>query len=222
VEDGDRRLFFHLMLPRREGGASAGAQSPLTPRQQQVLARLADGMPAKVIAARLGLAEATVRNHVRGVLGALGVHSQLEAVAKARRLGEVAAKMTAAGTFTALVVDFWRIIGTMGARDLVWAAAERVDPSDARVREWMTEAPAPLPGLSFWRDTAVCELAWETGALEPCPQDACTFWWEDECVLAGLAEGIAEEPERARLFLALREKLAAAEAEGSLSALPGF
>jgi hypothetical protein len=50
----------------------------------------------------------------------------------------------------------------------------------------------------------------------------CTFWWEDECVLAGLAEGIAEEPERARLFLALREKLAAAEAEGSLSALPGF
>lgn len=99
---------------------------------------------------------------------------------------------------------------------------ERVHPSDARVREWMTEAPAPLPGLSFWRDTAVCELAWETGALEPCPQDACTFWWEDECVLAGLAEGIAEEPERARLFLALREKLAAAEAERSLSALPGF
>jgi DNA-binding NarL/FixJ family response regulator len=86
VEDGDRRLFLHLMLPRREEGASAGAQSPLTPRQQQVLARLADGMPAKVIAARLGLAEATVRNHVRGVLGALGVHSQLEAVAKARRL----------------------------------------------------------------------------------------------------------------------------------------
>ena len=69
VEDGDRRLFLHLMLPRREGGASAGAQSPLTPRQQQVLARLA---PARAIAARLGLAEATVRNHVRGVLGALG------------------------------------------------------------------------------------------------------------------------------------------------------
>jgi len=43
-------------------------------------------MPAKMIAARLGLAKATVRNHVRGVLGALGVHSQIEAVAKARRL----------------------------------------------------------------------------------------------------------------------------------------
>ena len=42
--------------------------------------------PAKVIAARLGLAEDTVRNHIRAILMALGSHSQLEAVAKARVL----------------------------------------------------------------------------------------------------------------------------------------
>lgn len=86
VKDGDRRLLVHLMLPRRERGAAATAQSLLTARQQQVLALLAEGVPAKVTAARLGLAEATVRNHIRAVLRELDAHSQLEAVAKARRL----------------------------------------------------------------------------------------------------------------------------------------
>ena len=42
--------------------------------------------PAKVIAMRLGLAEMTVRNHIRAILAALDAHSQLEAIAKARRL----------------------------------------------------------------------------------------------------------------------------------------
>jgi DNA-binding NarL/FixJ family response regulator len=59
---------------------------PLTPRQQQVLGLLADGVPAKVIATRLGVTEATVRNHIRAILAALETHSQLEAIAKARRL----------------------------------------------------------------------------------------------------------------------------------------
>ena len=40
----------------------------------------------QVIATRLGLAEATVRNHIRAILVALGTHSQLEAIAKARRV----------------------------------------------------------------------------------------------------------------------------------------
>lgn len=61
----------------------------LTPRQQEVLGLLADGFPAKVIAARLGVAEATVRNHIRAILVALGTHSQLEAIAKARRMSLV-------------------------------------------------------------------------------------------------------------------------------------
>lgn len=52
-----------------------------------MLELLADGLPVKVVARRLGLAEATVRNHVRGVLTALGAHSQLEAVAVARKRG---------------------------------------------------------------------------------------------------------------------------------------
>lgn len=84
VDDGDRPLFLHVMVPRRET-ASPPLPARLTPRQQQVLGLLADGVPAKVIAARLGIAEATVRNHIRAILLELGTHSQLEAIAKVRR-----------------------------------------------------------------------------------------------------------------------------------------
>jgi DNA-binding CsgD family transcriptional regulator len=59
----------------------------LTPRQREVLELVGEGMPAKVIAARLGLAPTTVRNHIRALLQHLDAHSQLQAVANARRLG---------------------------------------------------------------------------------------------------------------------------------------
>ena len=59
----------------------------LSPRQQEVLVLLSEGVRAKEIAARLGLSEPTVRNHIRAVLLELSCHSQLAAVAKGRRLG---------------------------------------------------------------------------------------------------------------------------------------
>ena len=58
----------------------------LSPRQRQVLGLLAEGMPAREIAGTLGIAEATVRNHIRLILSKLGCHSQLQAVAVAIRL----------------------------------------------------------------------------------------------------------------------------------------
>jgi PAS domain S-box-containing protein len=57
----------------------------LTPRQAQVLRLLEYGRSSEQIADELHLSVETVRNHVRGVLRALGVHSRLEAVAVARR-----------------------------------------------------------------------------------------------------------------------------------------
>jgi PAS domain S-box-containing protein len=66
-----------------------GATSRLTPRQFEVLCLLADGLSTKDIAARLGIAVETARNHIRRLLRALGVHSRLEAVAEARRQGFV-------------------------------------------------------------------------------------------------------------------------------------
>jgi PAS domain S-box-containing protein len=84
VDDADRRLLMHLMHPADP--RPPPARNSLTARQNEVLALMADGVPAKVIATRLGVAETTIRSHIHAILAALGTHSQLEAIAKARRL----------------------------------------------------------------------------------------------------------------------------------------
>ena len=58
----------------------------LTTRQLEVLKLLSEGKSVKEIGTELYLSQATVRNHVRSVLQALGAHSQLEALAKAREI----------------------------------------------------------------------------------------------------------------------------------------
>jgi len=59
----------------------------LTQREQEVLARLCDGHSANQIADESYVALSTVRSQIRAVLMKLGVGSQLEAVAAARRGG---------------------------------------------------------------------------------------------------------------------------------------
>jgi PAS domain S-box-containing protein len=102
ARDGRRRLSFDTVTARSDAGplflhllrdapaalepppAPVGSPPQLTPRQREILCRLAKGEPVKTVAKELGLTEATVRNHVRLLLLALGAHSQLEAVARAR------------------------------------------------------------------------------------------------------------------------------------------
>lgn len=60
---------------------------PITPRQMEVLQMLAAGRSTREIGGELYLSEATVRNHIRGLLQAFGAHSQLEVLARARELG---------------------------------------------------------------------------------------------------------------------------------------
>ena len=84
IDDGERRLCLHLMLPAEP--RSPSTDDVLTARQTEVLELLADGLAAKAIATRLGVAETTVRSHIHAILVELGTHSQLEAIAKARRL----------------------------------------------------------------------------------------------------------------------------------------
>lgn len=55
----------------------------LTPRQVEVLRLLQRGASTDQIAAELHLSTQTVRNHIRHLLHALGVHTRLEAVAVA-------------------------------------------------------------------------------------------------------------------------------------------
>ena len=57
----------------------------LTPRQSEVLRLLKRGRSTEQIAQELHLSTETVRNHVRHLLRALGVHTRLEAVAVARQ-----------------------------------------------------------------------------------------------------------------------------------------
>jgi DNA-binding CsgD family transcriptional regulator len=76
---------LHLFRPTPDTEHKPEPDSHLTARQQEVLELIADGAPAKTIAARLGIAEVTVRNHIRAILLELGCHSQLEALAEAKR-----------------------------------------------------------------------------------------------------------------------------------------
>jgi PAS domain S-box-containing protein len=62
----------------------------LTPRQQEVLRLLAEGLDTPEIARRLGVADETARNHIRALLRATGAHSRLEAVLMGFRHGVVA------------------------------------------------------------------------------------------------------------------------------------
>ena len=66
-------------------------------------------------------------------------------VAPEDTLGEAAEKMAARGVGAALVMDFGRLIGILTERDLLAAVADRVQASEARVREWMTENPVTVP-----------------------------------------------------------------------------
>ena len=52
-----------------------------------MLALLSDGQGTCEIAERLFITPATVRNHVKNLLAKLKVHSRLEAVSLARRVG---------------------------------------------------------------------------------------------------------------------------------------
>jgi GAF domain-containing protein len=69
-----------ISLPRKDA-------PQITPRQMEVLELLSSGRSTKEIGRELYLSEATVRNHIRGLLQAFSAHSQLEVLALARESG---------------------------------------------------------------------------------------------------------------------------------------
>jgi DNA-binding NarL/FixJ family response regulator len=81
------RVLPQVDIPIGETAAAAGYQtvSPLariglTPRQTEVLAKLLQGKPNKLIARELNLSVETVKDHVAAVLRALNVSSRTQAV----------------------------------------------------------------------------------------------------------------------------------------------
>ncbi len=71
----------HLSAP----AAPSTPNGALTRREIEILDLVATGVRTRVIAERLHVSPATVRNHVQNILGKLGAHSRLEAVAWATR-----------------------------------------------------------------------------------------------------------------------------------------
>ena len=67
--------------------AAAAAEGPLSRREREVLARVADGMTNRQIAAELVISEHTVHRHVANILRKLGEPTRAAAVAKAARDG---------------------------------------------------------------------------------------------------------------------------------------
>ena len=61
----------------------------LTPRQEQVLGYLLQGMPNKVIAARLGMAEGTVKTHLYTIYRLFGASNRAQVILRASQLGLV-------------------------------------------------------------------------------------------------------------------------------------
>ena len=59
----------------------------LSPRELDILHRLASGESTRDMAAALGISEYTVRKHIQNLLAKLGVHSRLQAAAYAARMG---------------------------------------------------------------------------------------------------------------------------------------
>ncbi len=59
----------------------------LTSREQQVMRLVTEGVPSREIASRLNLSAKTVENHRANLMKKLGVHSKMELVRYAARLG---------------------------------------------------------------------------------------------------------------------------------------
>jgi PAS domain S-box-containing protein len=82
-------LAFDARRPL-SGLAGLEPQPRLTPRQREILGLIASGLSTAEIATQLTISPETVRNHLRSLFSELHVHTRLEAIAAAQRLGLLA------------------------------------------------------------------------------------------------------------------------------------
>ena len=76
-------------VPVGTAARSAAPPEPLSAREAQILALLAEGLVNKQIAARLGISRHTVKTHLTALFHKLGVSTRAEAVAAGARAGVI-------------------------------------------------------------------------------------------------------------------------------------
>jgi DNA-binding NarL/FixJ family response regulator len=81
----DPKAARTLLTQQRRSPEPAGAASPLTAREEEVLTMVGDGLPNKSIARRLGISERTVKAHLTNIFQRLGVTDRTQAALWAQR-----------------------------------------------------------------------------------------------------------------------------------------
>ena len=76
-----------LNIPIKEARIRDDEYGSLTPREQEIMRLLAEGLSVKKIAAKLYISPKTVENHRSNIMNKLGLHSALELIRYAARLG---------------------------------------------------------------------------------------------------------------------------------------
>ena len=76
-----------IVLAGDRDAHDAEALEPLTPRETEVLALVAEGLSNKAIAEALGISDQTVKFHVASIIGKLGAANRTEAVRRAVQQG---------------------------------------------------------------------------------------------------------------------------------------
>jgi two-component system, NarL family, response regulator DesR len=89
---GRRAIWLPRSRPTRDRpGALAGAletgESPLTPRETDVLRAADSGLSTEEIAKQLFLSSATVRNYLSNAIAKVGGHNRIDAIRIARDAG---------------------------------------------------------------------------------------------------------------------------------------
>ena len=91
VARGEMQLDPHLatqVLTEFEGYRSnevSEAFQPLTPREQEILEHMSEGLPNKAIASRLSISERTVTTHIANIYSKLHVNNRVSAIQEAMR-----------------------------------------------------------------------------------------------------------------------------------------
>jgi DNA-binding NarL/FixJ family response regulator len=74
-------------FPEKEAQIKDGSYGALTPREQQIMRMLAEGLATKEVASKLCISPKTVENHRANIMEKLNLHSTIELIRYAAKLG---------------------------------------------------------------------------------------------------------------------------------------